>query len=258
MLFELLTGRMPFEGTTSTEIIDHILHQDPPPPSRYITGVPAALDAVVARALEKSPDFRYQSAREIYTDLKAVAAELDAQPRRTSRISAAVPAPVDAIGCCVAVMTFANITREPADDWIGTGIAETVSSDLKNVHNLSVIGRARVYDALRNLSTDAHLNDSLAIDIGRRLGRDLGGGRRLSAARHEHPDHRELRRGGDRRGAADREGRRQDRRHLRAAGQDRLRADARGSTSRCRAARSPKSRSRRRARSRPTRATRAA
>ena len=31
----------------------------------------------------------------------------------------------------VAVMTFANITREPADDWIGSGIAETVSSDLK-------------------------------------------------------------------------------------------------------------------------------
>ena len=34
-------------------------------------------------------------------------------------------------------MTFANITREPADDWIGTGIAETVSSDLKNIHGLT-------------------------------------------------------------------------------------------------------------------------
>ena len=82
-------------------------------------------------------------------------------------------------------MTFANITREPADDWIGTGIAETVSSDLKNVHNLSVIGRARVYDALRNLSTDAHLNDSLAIDIGRRLGATwvvVGGYQRLGTS----------------------------------------------------------------------------
>ena len=185
VLFELLTGRMPFEGTTSTEIIDHILHQDPPPPSSYTTGIPAALDAVIARALEKSPAFRYQSAREIYTDLKAIVAELDAQPRRTSRISAAVTPPVTAVGCCVAVMTFANITREPADDWIGTGIAETVSSDLKNVHNLSVIGRARVYDALRNLSTDAHLNDSLAIDIGRRLGASwvvVGGYQRLGTS----------------------------------------------------------------------------
>ena len=81
-------------------------------------------------------------------------------------------------------MTFSNITREPADDWIGTGIAETVSSDLKNIHGLTIIGRARVYDALRNLSTDAHLNDSLAIDIGRRLGATwvvVGGYQRLGS-----------------------------------------------------------------------------
>jgi adenylate cyclase len=45
-----------------------------------------------------------------------------------------------------------------------------VSADLRNIHGLTVIGRARIYDALRNLSTDAHLNDALAIDIGRRLG----------------------------------------------------------------------------------------
>jgi tetratricopeptide (TPR) repeat protein len=82
-------------------------------------------------------------------------------------MAAALPARV---ASSVAVMTFANITREATDDWIGTGIAETVSSDLKNVHGLTVIGRARVYDALRNLSSDAHLNDALAIDVGRRLG----------------------------------------------------------------------------------------
>jgi non-specific serine/threonine protein kinase len=168
VLFEMLAGRPPFEGTTSTEIIDHILHQAPAPVSRYTTGVPQALDAIVARALEKQPEFRYQSARDLRQDLKGVAALLELPPGRlSSRMSVALPTAVEN---SVAVMTFANITREPADDWIGTGIAETVSSDLKNVHGLSVIGRARVYDALRNLSTDAHLNDSLAIDIGRRLG----------------------------------------------------------------------------------------
>lgn len=172
VLFELLTGRMPFEGTTPTEIIDQILHHDAPPVSRYVSGVPPSIDQIVKRALEKSPPFRYQSAKEMYLDLKAVADELETRPpspRRTTRISTAVNGP-GTTGCCVAVMTFVNITREPADDWIGTGIAETVSSDLKNVHNLSVIGRARVYDALRNLSSDSHLNDSLTIDIGRRLG----------------------------------------------------------------------------------------
>ncbi|MEX2662169.1 MAG: protein kinase, partial [Vicinamibacterales bacterium] len=187
VLFELVSGRMPFEGSTPTEIIDRILHQEAPPVSRYASGVPPALDEVIARALEKSPAFRYQSARALYTDLKAIATDLapPSAARRTSRITAAAaPPPGTVVGCCVAVMTFANITRDPADDWIGTGIAETVSSDLKNVHNLTVIGRARVYDALRNLSTDAHLNDSLAIDIGRRLGAAwvvVGGYQRMGA-----------------------------------------------------------------------------
>ena len=168
VLFELMTGRMPFEGTTPTEIIDHILHEVPPPVSRYTAGVPPTVDAVVARALEKDPVFRYQSARDLHTDLRQVADELDGAARpASSRAIAAGARPVDN---SVAVMTFANITREPSDDWIGTGIAETVSSDLKNIHGLTIIGRARVYDALRNLATDAHLNDSLAIDIGRRLG----------------------------------------------------------------------------------------
>ncbi|MEO5895194.1 MAG: protein kinase [Vicinamibacterales bacterium] len=167
VLFECLTGRVPFEGGAPTEIIDRILHYDPPQISRYLSTAPPALDTVVSRALEKAPEFRYQSAREIYHDLKALAGELTATPRRSSRIPAPSATRADS---SVAVMTFANITREATDDWIGTGIAETVSSDLKNVHGLTVIGRARVYDALRNLSSDAHLNDALAIDVGRRLG----------------------------------------------------------------------------------------
>jgi non-specific serine/threonine protein kinase len=170
VLFELSTGRTPFVGGSPTEIIDRILHEIPPPPSRFSSAVPPAFDAVVARAMEKSPTFRYQAAREIYTDLQQLARDLDSQPRAsTGRVVLGLPLqpPIES---SVAVMTFANITREPNDDWIGTGIAETVSSDLKNIHGLTVIGRARVFDALRNLGSETAVDDSLAIDIGRRLG----------------------------------------------------------------------------------------
>jgi serine/threonine protein kinase/Tfp pilus assembly protein PilF len=171
VLYELATGRMPFAGTSSTEIIDRILHDTPPPPSQFDAAIPPSFDGVVARALEKSPTFRYQSARALQTDLKAVARELDDRSARGSaRRSPTLGAQMGAVDKSVAVMTFANITREPTDDWIGTGIAETVSSDLKNIHDLTVIGRARVFDALRNLSSDTSLDESLAIDIGRRLG----------------------------------------------------------------------------------------
>jgi serine/threonine protein kinase/Tfp pilus assembly protein PilF len=183
VLYELATGRIPFAGASPTEIIDRILHEVPAAPSRYTPSLPGAFDAVVARALEKSPTFRYQSARDMHHDLREVSRELESAPTprtSTSRVSSGgAPPPIER---SVAVMTFANITREPADDWIGTGIAETVSSDLKNIHGLTIIGRARVYDALRNLSSSAHLDESLAIDIGRRLGATwvvVGGFQRL-------------------------------------------------------------------------------
>ena len=183
VLFELATGRVPFAGGSPTEIIDRILHEIPPAPSQLVVAIPASFDAVVARALEKSPTFRYQAARDVQHDLREIARELDSGPQGgNSRIAAGlVPAPKSLKGS-VAVMTFANITREPADDWIGSGIAETVSSDLKNIKGLIVIVRARVFDALRNLSSTAHLDESLAIDIGRRLGATwvvVGGFQRL-------------------------------------------------------------------------------
>jgi eukaryotic-like serine/threonine-protein kinase len=172
VLYELATGRMPFAGSTSTEIIDRILHDTPVAPSRFDAAIQPSFDAVVARALEKSPTFRYQSARALHADLKDIARDLDERPASRSSVrSTGVPVPqTAAVESSVAVMTFANITREPTDDWIGTGIAETVSSDLKNIQGLTVIGRARVFDALRNLSSDTSLDESLAIDIGRRLG----------------------------------------------------------------------------------------
>jgi serine/threonine protein kinase/Tfp pilus assembly protein PilF len=172
VLYELSTGRLPFASGSPTEIIDRILHETQPPPSTLNPRVPPALDAIVARALDKSPDFRYQSARELRRDLADLAATLD-ESSRTSRSASSgsvTSMPPAAIERSVAVMTFANITREPADDWIGTGIAETVSSDLKNVRGLTVIGRARVYDALRNVGSGTQVDDTLAIDIGRRLG----------------------------------------------------------------------------------------
>jgi non-specific serine/threonine protein kinase len=172
VLFELSTGRMPFTGGSVTEIIDRILHDVPSPPSSYISQVPPAFDRVVAHALDKQPPFRYQTARELRDDLRTIAHDLDDAPRgtTTSRMAVAGLPEVRGVENSVAVMTFVNITREPADDWIGTGIAETVSSDLKNIHGLTLIGRARVFDALRNLSSSASANESLAIDIGRRLG----------------------------------------------------------------------------------------
>src|SRR5262249_10197008 len=105
VLFELATARMPFVGSSPTEIIDRILHEIAPPASQFSAAIPPSFDAVLGRALEKSPAFRYQSAREMHDDLRAIAQELDAVPRATtSRLSASLTSRVAPVESSVAVM----------------------------------------------------------------------------------------------------------------------------------------------------------
>ena len=91
--------------------------------------------------------------------------------RQTDPLPAAAPSSHTARGeRSIAVLTFANVTREAADDWIGTGIAETVTADLKNVPHITVIGRAQIFELLKNFPSADAGDDRLAIEIGRRLG----------------------------------------------------------------------------------------
>ena len=73
VLYELLTGKTPFEGETPVEIAMKHLSNPPTPPSKLRPDVPPALDKVVLRALAKNPDDRYQSAEEMEGDLDRVA-----------------------------------------------------------------------------------------------------------------------------------------------------------------------------------------
>ncbi len=62
VLYEMATGRMPFEGESSGEICGAILHTQPAPPSQSNPKVPAGLEAVIGKALEKDRNLRYQHA----------------------------------------------------------------------------------------------------------------------------------------------------------------------------------------------------
>jgi len=72
LLYELLTGEAPFNGDTPVEIAMKHLSAVPEPPSAKRPEVSPELDAVVLRALAKSPDDRYQSAEEMDADLSAI------------------------------------------------------------------------------------------------------------------------------------------------------------------------------------------
>jgi TolB-like protein len=126
--------------------------------------------------MSKDPDARYQSARELLVDLRAVKEEFSQRPApdasATSGLGVAMSAPLPVPPAnSVAVIPFTNITREPTDDWIGSGIAETVSAGLKSIKELVLIGRERVFDALRVLGSGggSDLEERVAIEVGRQL-----------------------------------------------------------------------------------------
>jgi serine/threonine-protein kinase len=73
VLYEMLTGKVPFTGETPVEIAMKHLSQVPDPPSKLRSDIPHDLDAVVMRALAKDPDQRYASAEEMDADLARVA-----------------------------------------------------------------------------------------------------------------------------------------------------------------------------------------
>jgi len=72
VLYEMATGRRPFLGQ-STALLDGILHQAPALPSKLNHKVPAALDAIILKCLEKDPSLRYASARDVAVDLRRLA-----------------------------------------------------------------------------------------------------------------------------------------------------------------------------------------
>jgi len=114
VLYEMLTGKVPFTGDSAIEIAMKHLNDAPKPPSKIRPEIPDELDQVVLRALAKNPEDRYQSAEEFSEDLHRVEAGLPLAPETAEAATAlltGVTVPLAGDGGSTEVLSGTAVTR---------------------------------------------------------------------------------------------------------------------------------------------------
>ena len=186
VLYEMLTGRLPFTGGSTTEVVDAILHRIPVPVARYNDATPDALIHVLNKMLEKDADSRYQSVHEVWLDLRRIKAEPMPQPvTRSAGLQYAVlflsvivlvvagvfyfarkvPTPASPASSIpkisIAVLPFRYGGDDPGREYLASMITDGLIASLQPVSQLAVAP----YGAVREFSPE-QANSHVAKELG--------------------------------------------------------------------------------------------
>ncbi len=128
VLYEMATGKMPFPGSSSGEMIGAILHLEPERPSTVNPQIPAALEAVILRALEKDRNLRYQHASDMRAELRRLQRDSESgkYPRPTTGTITAAEQ-VRSGAHSAQSQTGIKKTRWPLSVGMGIGIAVVIA-----------------------------------------------------------------------------------------------------------------------------------
>jgi serine/threonine protein kinase/Tfp pilus assembly protein PilF len=149
VLYEMATAVVPFSGSTVALIFDGILHSEPTPATKLNPKLPLALENILAKALEKDMELRYQTAAELRADLKRLKRDLDSNRRPaaektdTSSSHTAAPAHTPAKKS-VAVLYFENQSGVKEDEYLRDGITEDIITELSKIRGLNTFSRPTV------------------------------------------------------------------------------------------------------------------
>ena len=201
VLYEMATGAMPFTGSTSGVIFEAILNRAPVPPVRLNPAVPAELERVINKSLEKDRTMRYQSAADMRADLRRVKRETDSSTRTAIsqqnlhdparrampskrwpiyaaaavvllliavagslwyRTHSAPPAAAVADKPSVAVLPLQNLSTDSDSAYFSDGMTDEITTKLSKIQGINVAPHSSV--------TTVKAADQNAADLGRQLG----------------------------------------------------------------------------------------
>ena len=173
VLYEMLAGSPPFEGETPSDCIAAILTAEPAPLSNVSPDVPAELESILKKALEKLTDERYQTIKEMLDELRTVKAKVEAgslslqtrsardynpvkRPKRGLLVTlVAAGLAAVAIACffffgaprssanekSIAVLPFENLSEDKSNAYFADGIQDEILTRLSKIADLKVISR---------------------------------------------------------------------------------------------------------------------
>ncbi|MGH7725734.1 MAG: protein kinase domain-containing protein [Candidatus Eiseniibacteriota bacterium] len=153
IFYELVTGERPFTGATFADVSSAILRDTPRPARKVRADLPADIERLIGRCLEKDREQRIQSAAEVRKELERVRQLLASGPR--------IPASVSE-GPSIAVLPFTNMSADPENEYFSDGLTEEMLNVLAKNPGLRVAGRTSSF-AFKGKNEDLR-------EIGQKLG----------------------------------------------------------------------------------------
>ena len=155
ILYEMVSGKLPFPGDHGLTVINSILNSDPIPVESLRQDLPGEVREILAKALAKPIEARYQTAGEMLTDLKRAAGLPGTSgPEAMQPIGKRLPS--------IAVLPFTNLSGDPEQEYFCDGMAEEIINALTHVEQLRVVARTSAF-AFKGKSGDIR-------EIGGKLG----------------------------------------------------------------------------------------
>jgi serine/threonine protein kinase/Tfp pilus assembly protein PilF len=141
VMYEMVTGRMPFKGDYQAVLVYSIINETPEPLARYKSDVPDELQRIVTKALEKNVEARYQHLDELAADLKRLKQDQTHLFKQRTDVRVGEEGPYRP---SLAVMYLDNMSGKKEDDYFVAGMTEDIITDLCSIEGIKVLSRSDV------------------------------------------------------------------------------------------------------------------